>query len=42
MITPEHFSRTLRQLKMKGIIRRSKGWIYISNLEALRQEAESE
>lgn len=40
MISPEHFSRTLKQLKTRDIIRRSKGWIFISDLEALRREAE--
>jgi len=40
MISPEHFSRTLKQLKTRGLIRRSKGWIYINDLEALRREAE--
>jgi CRP/FNR family transcriptional regulator len=38
-ISKEHYNRMLRNLKKAGIIRQSKGWIYISNLERLRREA---
>lgn len=39
-ISPEHLSRKLGELEKMGIIRRSKGWIYVRSLERLAQEAE--
>lgn len=38
-IAPSSLSRLLGQLERKGTIRRGKGWIYVTNIELLRQEA---
>lgn len=40
LMSPEHFSRMLREMEDEGIIRREKGWIIVSRLEQLVQEAE--
>ena len=39
LITPEHFSRLLREMEDEGIIRRQKGWIIVPGLDWLVQEA---
>ncbi|MCI0389265.1 MAG: Crp/Fnr family transcriptional regulator [Acidobacteria bacterium] len=39
-IAPSYFSRLLGKLEEKGVIRRSKGWIYVRSIDLLRQEAE--
>jgi CRP/FNR family transcriptional regulator len=39
-ITPEHLSRKFGELEEMGIIRRSKGWVYVRNLALLSQESE--
>lgn len=39
-IAPSYLSRLLGELEKKGVIRRSKGWIYIRSIDLLRWEAE--
>jgi CRP-like cAMP-binding protein len=40
LMSPEHFSRMLRELEDEGIIRRRNGWIIVVSLAQLVQEAE--
>lgn len=40
MITPEHFSRMLHELKSDGVISERNGWLIVSSLERLVQESE--
>jgi CRP-like cAMP-binding protein len=38
-VDPAHLSRVFSKLAKDGVIRKSSGWIYITNLDLLRQEA---
>lgn len=38
-IKPEYLSRLLKELEKDGVIRRSKSWIYVPNLDRLTAEA---